>query len=71
MWIQNGSALAGWDTTNMTLVRDAFREWAAAGISRQLDNPEMRDMCFEEIGLTHLQDVINAINAADVALRPS
>ena len=32
VWIQDGSALAGWDTTNMTLVRDAFREWAAAGI---------------------------------------
>jgi hypothetical protein len=32
VWIQDGARLPDWDSTNVTLVRDAFREWAEAGI---------------------------------------
>jgi PAS domain S-box-containing protein len=32
-------------------------EWAAAGVTQELDNPVMQDLCFEEIGLARFAEI--------------
>jgi two-component system, cell cycle sensor histidine kinase and response regulator CckA len=38
-------------------VASQLNEWAAPGISAELDNPEMQDMCFEEVGLARVEEL--------------
>ena len=32
-------------------------EWAAPGVTPELDNPVMQDMCFEDIGLARVAEI--------------
>ena len=39
------------------LVSSQRFEWAAPGITPELDNPVMQDMCFEEVGLARIAEI--------------
>ena len=54
-------------------VASQLHEWVARGVSAELENPELQDLCFAEVGLTRVEELSlrNELYAGLVAALPA